>query len=158
MSPPILRRATAQRSSSVLLYDAKLFHAHQNIVLMRNSFWSIIPISSYFRRAKPWRIACAPNARIGPVGENSPVTLMETLVPLELRAISGRVSMALFGFGVASMDASNSASPLSSAGPRLAASRQEVRCAVRFPLALPVMLSSDKGEIAAVTRNVSASG
>lgn len=29
---------------------------------------------------------------------------------------------------------------------------------MRFPLALPVMLSSGKGEIAAVTRNVSASG
>ena len=36
--------------------------------------------------------------------------------------------------------------------------RQEVRCAVRFPLALPVVLSSGKGEIVAVTRNVSASG
>ena len=44
------------------------------------------------------------------------------------------------------------------ASPGLAASRQEVRCAVRFPLTLPVMLSSGKGEIAAVTRNVSASG
>ena len=72
--------------------------------------------------------------------------------------ISGRVWMALFGFGVATMGTSKSAIPLSSAGPRPAASRQEVRCAVRFPLALPVMLSSDKGEIAAVTRNVSASG
>jgi hypothetical protein len=29
---------------------------------------------------------------------------------------------------------------------------------VRFPLALPVVLSSGKGEITAVTRNVSASG
>jgi hypothetical protein len=36
--------------------------------------------------------------------------------------------------------------------------RQEVRCAVRFPLALPVVLSFGKREIAAVTRNVSASG
>lgn len=36
--------------------------------------------------------------------------------------------------------------------------RQEVRCAVRFPLMLPVLLSTGKGEIAAVTRNVSASG
>ena len=37
--------------------------------------------------------------------------------------------------------------------------RQEVRCAVRFPLTLPVLISSrGKGEIAAVTRNVSASG
>ena len=38
------------------------------------------------------------------------------------------------------------------------ASRQEVRCAVRFPLVLPVVLSTDSGEVAALTRNVSASG
>jgi hypothetical protein len=56
------------------------------------------------------------------------------------------------------MDASNSALPPSSASLKAAQQRQEVRCAVRFPLALPVMLSSGKGEIAAVTRNVSASG
>lgn len=37
-------------------------------------------------------------------------------------------------------------------------SSQEVRCAVRFPLALPVVLSSGSGEFAALTRNVSASG
>lgn len=36
--------------------------------------------------------------------------------------------------------------------------RQEVRCAVRFPLSLPVMLSTDSEEFAAVTSNVSASG
>ena len=66
--------------------------------------------------------------------------------------------MALLGLGMASMDASKSALPLSSAGSHPASQRQEVRCAVRFPLALPVMLSSGKGEIAAVTRNVSASG
>jgi hypothetical protein len=35
---------------------------------------------------------------------------------------------------------------------------QEVRCAVRFPLALPVVLSAGDGEVAARTRNVSASG
>ena len=56
------------------------------------------------------------------------------------------------------MDASKSVSSLPSAGTPPASQRQEVRCAVRFPLALPVMLSSGKGEIAAVTRNVSASG
>jgi hypothetical protein len=37
-------------------------------------------------------------------------------------------------------------------------SRDEVRCAVRFPIALPVVLSTDKGEVAARTRNISASG
>jgi hypothetical protein len=42
--------------------------------------------------------------------------------------------------------------------PDPACSRQEVRCAVRFPLSLPVVLSSGKGEFAALTRNVSASG
>ena len=36
--------------------------------------------------------------------------------------------------------------------------RQEVRCAVRFPLTLPVVLFSSEGEFAALTRNVSASG
>ena len=38
------------------------------------------------------------------------------------------------------------------------ASRHELRCAVRFPLSLPVLLSSFDGECAALTRNVSASG
>lgn len=37
-------------------------------------------------------------------------------------------------------------------------SRQEVRCAVRFPLALPAVLSIGKSEFSAQTRNVSASG
>jgi len=36
--------------------------------------------------------------------------------------------------------------------------RQEVRCAVRFPLSLPVVLSTDVEEFSAVTSNVSASG
>ncbi|MGA2806700.1 MAG: PilZ domain-containing protein [Terracidiphilus sp.] len=36
--------------------------------------------------------------------------------------------------------------------------QKEVRCAVRFPLSLPVVLSTGKAEVVAVTRNVSASG
>jgi hypothetical protein len=36
--------------------------------------------------------------------------------------------------------------------------RQEVRCAVRFPLVLPVVLSTGTSEFSAQTRNVSASG
>jgi hypothetical protein len=36
--------------------------------------------------------------------------------------------------------------------------RQEVRCAVRFPLNLPVVLSTNVEEFAAATVNVSASG
>ena len=38
------------------------------------------------------------------------------------------------------------------------APRQEVRCAVRFPLSLPVLLSTSDQEFAAETVNVSASG
>jgi hypothetical protein len=37
-------------------------------------------------------------------------------------------------------------------------SRQELRCAVRFPLNLPVVVEAPQGEIAAITRNISASG
>jgi hypothetical protein len=36
--------------------------------------------------------------------------------------------------------------------------QQEVRCAVRFPLALPVVLATRNGEVAALSRNISASG
>jgi hypothetical protein len=36
--------------------------------------------------------------------------------------------------------------------------RQEVRCAVRFPLSLPVVLATSTEEFSAVTSNVSASG
>jgi hypothetical protein len=39
-----------------------------------------------------------------------------------------------------------------------AAARQEVRCAVRFPLSLPVVLSAELDEFSAATVNVSASG
>jgi hypothetical protein len=38
------------------------------------------------------------------------------------------------------------------------APRQEVRCAVRFPLSLPVVLSTNEDEFPAGTVNVSASG
>lgn len=37
-------------------------------------------------------------------------------------------------------------------------SRQEVRCAVRFPLSLPVVISTGMWERPGITRNVSASG
>ena len=42
--------------------------------------------------------------------------------------------------------------------PIVGAPRQEVRCAVRFPLSLPVVLTTDTEEFTAVTSNVSASG
>jgi len=45
-------------------------------------------------------------------------------------------------------------SPRSTGG----APRQEVRCAVRFPLSLPVVLSTDEEEFSASTVNVSANG
>jgi hypothetical protein len=56
------------------------------------------------------------------------------------------------------MDTSKIALPLTPARFSPASHQQEVRCAVRFPLSLPVVLSSGIDEIAAVTRNVSASG
>jgi hypothetical protein len=58
------------------------------------------------------------------------------------------------------MNPLNSESPLSSGGQSTAQGRQEVRCAVRFPLALPVVLSAgvNANEIAGLTRNISASG
>jgi hypothetical protein len=46
----------------------------------------------------------------------------------------------------------------SPASSRKAAQRQEVRCAVRFPLKLPVVLEVGKDGIAALTKDVSASG
>jgi PilZ domain len=36
--------------------------------------------------------------------------------------------------------------------------RQEVRCAVRFPLTLPVVVETESGDVAAQTKNVSANG
>jgi hypothetical protein len=56
------------------------------------------------------------------------------------------------------MEAGKSGFSLLSGAGEPAGSRQEVRCAVRFPLSLPVLLSANHGEFAALTRNVSASG
>lgn len=42
--------------------------------------------------------------------------------------------------------------------PALSSTRQEVRCAVRFPLSLPAVLSTGESEMNALTKNVSASG
>lgn len=50
----------------------------------------------------------------------------------------------------------NSPQPSHGFGPAIP--HQEVRCAVRFPLVLPVLLSLNGREVPAVTRNVSASG
>lgn len=56
------------------------------------------------------------------------------------------------------MDASKPGKTPPNALPEPLASSQEVRCAVRFPLVLSVALSVDGAEVAAVTRNISASG
>ena len=56
------------------------------------------------------------------------------------------------------MNLLNPESPLSSGGQSTVHGRQEVRCAVRFPLSLPVVLSAGQNEIAGLTRNISASG
>jgi len=56
------------------------------------------------------------------------------------------------------MNALNAGPTVLSALPAQGLAPQEVRCAVRFPLSLPVVLSTSKGDIAAISRNVSASG
>jgi len=56
------------------------------------------------------------------------------------------------------MSSSKQGLPVGVASQELASAHQEVRCAVRFPLVLPVVLTCGDGEIAAFTRNVSASG
>jgi hypothetical protein len=56
------------------------------------------------------------------------------------------------------MNALKPVSPAPSAVSSQSRVPQEVRCAVRFPLALPVVLSTQHGEVTALSRNVSASG
>ena len=56
------------------------------------------------------------------------------------------------------MDALKSGSPSLTAQSKPATFGQEVRCAVRFTLVLPVVLSTGEEEFAAVTHNVSANG
>ncbi|MGB0065324.1 MAG: PilZ domain-containing protein [Terracidiphilus sp.] len=56
------------------------------------------------------------------------------------------------------MTVSKSEAPTPINQQRAADGRQEVRCAVRFPLALPVVLSTGEEDIPALTRNISASG
>jgi hypothetical protein len=56
------------------------------------------------------------------------------------------------------MKASRPASTVHTAVTAGGEGRQEVRCAVRFPLALPATLSTGKTEFAGQTRNISASG
>lgn len=56
------------------------------------------------------------------------------------------------------MKTSNPESAHTPSGPVTSSGRPEVRCSVRFPLALPVLLSTGENEVEGQTRNVSASG
>jgi hypothetical protein len=56
------------------------------------------------------------------------------------------------------MNTLKSGASLSTTLPDPARAKREVRCAVRFPLSLPVMLATGDGELAALTHNISASG
>ena len=56
------------------------------------------------------------------------------------------------------MNPLNPETPLPSGAQPAPQGCQEVRCAVRFPLSLPVVLSAGEDEMAGLTRNVSASG
>lgn len=56
------------------------------------------------------------------------------------------------------MNPSKPVSTHSPRGPVTRSGRPEVRCAVRFPLALPVVLSTGENDVEGQTRNVSASG
>ena len=56
------------------------------------------------------------------------------------------------------MDCLMTMEPTSPARSKIKASQKEVRCAVRFPLVLSVLVSTDDGDFVANTQNVSASG
>jgi hypothetical protein len=56
------------------------------------------------------------------------------------------------------MKVSKSDASAQSSLPVASGARQEVRCAVRFPLALPAVLTTGKSELTALTKNISASG
>jgi hypothetical protein len=56
------------------------------------------------------------------------------------------------------MNASKQESTYPSSNPVCTNGRQEVRCAVRFPLDLPVVLSTGESDVEGHTKNISASG
>ena len=86
------------------------------------------------------------------------VTGLKTLVPCAAGAKPGTVSTGPMGTGVNSMRMHESGTPNRARVPAKRSGLEEVRCAVRFPLALPLVLSTGNAEVAALTRNVSASG
>ena len=70
-----------------------------------------------------------------------------------------KLQKGLFWSGMQPVNTTKSGLPPQQVHPEPAASPQEVRCAVRFPLELPVALWTGSGdELAARTQNVSASG
>jgi len=90
----------------------------------------------------------------------SGVTLLQTLVPCSEWEKFCRVASAslVSNLDVFLMRALKSAKSVSKAKAMPTLARQEVRCAVRFPLILPAVVSAGKTEINAHTRNISASG
>lgn len=84
--------------------------------------------------------------------------LRETLVPCLRRESPLECHTTSSEQGLQQMSVSNPELPLEAEPPVRILVRQEVRCAVRFPLMLPVVLLSGEGEFSALTRNVSASG
>ena len=80
-------------------------------------------------------------------------------MPWELPWNSVRVAEGFVEVGkLAIMDVSRAGLQPLQGQPDGAVAHQEVRCAVRFPLALPVVITEGNAEFAAITRNVSASG
>ncbi len=87
------------------------------------------------------------------------VTILKTLVlcvgPLKSAKVAKEVNLVQEEHSMNISKSGLSRKPAASPPPK---TREEVRCAVRFPLGLPVVLSSGNGEFTALTRNVSASG
>jgi hypothetical protein len=86
------------------------------------------------------------------------VTCLKTLVPCAKRQKLGTFTNEPSLEWTQFMKSLNPDVPVPPGAAVNATGRQEVRCAVRFPLALPVVLSTGNGDVAALTRNISASG
>ena len=90
---------------------------------------------------------------------NPVVTSLKTLVLfVEMKNFCRVAKYLLAQFWMKPMKALKSGKSNTSAPSEPASPRQEVRCAVRFPLELPAVVSAGKTEFAAHTRNISASG
>jgi hypothetical protein len=83
---------------------------------------------------------------------------LKTFVPWVAGQKSAKVAEETISVRVLNMKAMKSDVNVQSTFPVPSGAHQEVRCAVRFPLALPVVMSIGKSEFSAQTRNVSASG